>query len=118
MGWLHVSDEILEQSPSVNTAVEQLLATTPPVHLVPPAVSRANRINSNGPFPAPVKVEECRNRTIPGRAGNVTVRVCVPDEIRGVYLHLGFHAFPTAIAQMAVEAQLAFVERAGTREAV
>jgi acetyl esterase len=88
MSWVQVSDELLEQSRTVNDSIEQLLAAAPPVHLVAPAVSRSQRTSGTGAFPAPIKLEQCRNRTIRGRAGDITLRVCLPDEIRGVYLHL------------------------------
>lgn len=88
MAWVEVSDELLEQSRLVNDSVEQLLAGSPPVHLMAPAVTRAHRANGTGPFPAPIKLDECRNRTIRGPAGAITLRLCVPQEIRGVYLHL------------------------------
>lgn len=88
MSWVQVSDELLEQSRSVNNTIEQLLAAAPSVHTVAPAVSRRQRTDGTGPFPAPIKLEQCRNRTIRGRAGDITLRVCLPEEIRGVYLHL------------------------------
>lgn len=88
MSWVRVSDELLEQSRSVNAGIEQLLATTLPVHAEAPAVLRAQRANGTGVFPAPIKLDECRNRTIRGRDGDITVRTCVPEVVRGVYLHL------------------------------
>lgn len=88
MGWVQVSDELLEQSRTINAAVEQLLAASPSVHLVPPAVTRAQRANGTGAFPAPIKVDACQDRTIAGRGGDITLRIYLPDEIRGVYLHL------------------------------
>jgi acetyl esterase/lipase len=44
-------------------------------------------------------------------AGNDAELLVYPESIHG------FHAFPTQIAQMAIEAQLAFVQRAVTAEA-
>ena len=42
-------------------------------------------------------------------AGNEAELLVYPESIHG------FHAFPTGIAQMAIEAQLAFVQRAVAR---
>lgn len=88
MSWVQVSDELLEQSRAINSTIEQLLAAAPSVHTLAPPVSRRQRSDGTGPFPAPIKLDQCRNRTIRGRAGDITLRVCLPDEIRGVYLHL------------------------------
>jgi acetyl esterase/lipase len=88
MSWVQVSEEILEQSRRVNATIEELLASAPPVQSVAPAVTRQQRANGGGVFPPPVKLDECRNRTISGPIGPLTVRVCVPERIAGVYLHL------------------------------
>ena len=88
MSWVKVSDELLEQSRKVNATVEEALASAPPVHMVEPAVSRAERLEGRGVFPAPVRLKEGQDRIIRGPAGDISLRVFVPEQPEGVYLHL------------------------------
>jgi len=88
MEWVKVSDEIVEESRNLNAMIEQFLATVPSVHTLAPAVTRAQRTAGSGVFPAPFKLEECTTRMIAGAAGNIPLRVLVPEHADGAYLHI------------------------------
>jgi acetyl esterase/lipase len=86
--WLEVSDEERQQAQAIVAMVEQVLATMPPVHTVEPAVSRHQRAEGNSMIPVPEKLDHAIDRTIPGRAGEIPLRMILPDDVGGVYLHL------------------------------
>ena len=71
-----------------NEQVEQMLATVPAVHTMPPEVTREARESGRGAFGPIVRSEMAQERTIPGPAGEIPVRVFEPDAVRGVYLHI------------------------------
>jgi acetyl esterase len=82
-------DAIDEQTANINAAVEKALASSPPIHTLDPALIRAQREAGKGPWGKLVLVDEAEDRVIPGPEGDIRIRVFVPDEVRGVYLH--FH---------------------------
>jgi acetyl esterase len=86
--WLEVSDEERQQAQAIVAMVEQVLATMPPVHTVEPAVSRRQRAEGNSMIPVPEKLDHAIDRTIPGPAGEIPLRMIVPDDAGGVYLHI------------------------------
>jgi acetyl esterase len=81
-------DEVLAETRALNDELERLLARTVPMHTVPPEVTRRMRREGRGVFPPPVFLEQARTETIPGRGGEIPVRVLEPAEPRGVYLHM------------------------------
>ena len=86
--WLDVSDEEREQARNIVTMVEQVMATLPSITAVEPAETRRQRAEGNAVLPVPEKVDKAIDRTIPGPAGEIPLRMIVPDDVRGVYLHL------------------------------
>jgi acetyl esterase/lipase len=81
----------LEETRQFNAALEELLSTMPPVYTVPPEVTRRAREEGTGTFPAPVVLEQGVDRVVPGRSGDIPVRVFLPPEgsaVLGVYLHI------------------------------
>ncbi|MCO5967805.1 alpha/beta hydrolase [Actinoallomurus soli] len=82
--------DVAEETRAFNDELAALYAAAPQLHEVddPPA-SRAARARGEGPLAPPGRLAEGRDRTIPGRAGPIPVRVFTPAEVRGVYLH--FH---------------------------
>jgi acetyl esterase len=71
-----------------NKTIEELIATLPPSHTRTPQEVRADR-ESGKSFMGPItRLDEARNRVVPGRERNIPVRVVVPPEVRGVYLHM------------------------------
>lgn len=79
----------IEEARAFNVALEELLAGAPSVHTVPPAETRKARAEGRGVFPAPEVVPEGRDRVIAGPGGELGLRVFVPPDPAGVYLH--FH---------------------------
>ena len=86
--WLEVSEAERQQARSIVAMVEQVIATLPPVHTIEPAVSRRQRAEGSSVLPAPEKLDHAIDRTIPGPAGVIPLRMIVPDDVGGVYLHL------------------------------
>jgi acetyl esterase/lipase len=81
--------DVAAQTHAYNQTLAQTLAAMPAAHeLDDPAASRAARARGEGPFPVPVRLEEGVDRTIPGRAGEVPLRVFTPPVVRGVHLHI------------------------------
>lgn len=78
----------LAEARQINDAVEQVLAGMPSVHTVDPVVTRRERAEGRGVFPAPERLDVARTVNVPGPAGDVPVRVLAPDRVDGVYLHL------------------------------
>jgi acetyl esterase len=71
-----------------NKRIEELIATLPPSHTMTPQEVRADR-DSGKSLMGPIKrLDEAGNRVVPGAERDVTVRVVVPSEVRGVYLHM------------------------------
>lgn len=83
-----VADAALEETRRFNAGLEELLATLPPVNTVDPAETRRARAEGRGIFPAPEVLPQGRDRTVPGRRGEVGLRVFVPEQVAGVYLHI------------------------------
>ncbi len=80
---------MLAETRAFNLQLEQVLATMPKVHELPPAVTRRARRAGGGALPAPVFLEQARTITIPGPGGELPLRVLEAPEARGAYLH--FH---------------------------
>jgi acetyl esterase len=81
-------DEI-DETRAFNRQLAGLMATIPPVNVVDdPVQIRKDRARGAGPFPVPVRLDEAVDRTVPGRAGDIPIRVFTPEVVRGVFLHL------------------------------
>jgi acetyl esterase/lipase len=81
--------DVAEQTRAYNQTLAETLAALPAHHeLDDPPASRAARARGEGPFPAPVVLDEGEDRMIPGRTGGVPLRVFTPPVVRGVYLHI------------------------------
>lgn len=78
-----------EQTRALNAQLAQLQATLPPLASVPIEATRRARNEGGGVFPAPVLLPQARELAIPGRAGELRLRVLAPErEPTGVYLHI------------------------------
>jgi acetyl esterase len=73
-----------------NTELERILAGQTPANAVPPEVTRAARREGRGIFPAPVFLDDARDLHIPGRGGDIRLRVIAPaaGTSTGAYLHI------------------------------
>ncbi|MEW2354342.1 alpha/beta hydrolase [Spirillospora sp. NPDC029432] len=88
-GCITTGADVADETRQFNAGVAELLAGQPPLEEIDDAPAiRAARENGTGVLPAPVRVAEAVNRTIPGRDGGVPVRVFRPEEVRGVFLHI------------------------------
>jgi acetyl esterase len=76
------------ETAAFNAELEKQLAAMPPLYNFPPSVVRQARESGQGPFGALVFVEWARERGIPGPAGEIPLRLFIPERVRGVYLHL------------------------------
>lgn len=81
--------DVAEQTRAYNQILAETLAKLPThAEVNDPPASRAARARGEGAFPAPVLLAEGVDRAIPGRAGDVPVRVFTPPLVRGVHLHI------------------------------
>jgi acetyl esterase len=84
-----VTPEALAETRAFNAQLDALLATQPSLHTLPVAVTRRVRREGGGIFPPPVFLPRARDLVIPSRAGDLRLRVVVPEgATRGVYLHI------------------------------
>jgi acetyl esterase/lipase len=81
-------EDELAEARQLNDMVEQVLAGMPSVHTVDPVVTRRERAEGRGIFPAPERLDVARTVIVPGPAGDIPVRVLQPDRVDGVYLHI------------------------------
>ncbi len=79
---------IPDDARSFASAVEGALASVPCITTRAPRAIRADREAGRGPFPAPLRLHEARDRLIAGPGGELRLRVFRPAEVSGVYLHL------------------------------
>ena len=88
--WLEpVSHVVAAEAIAFNEKLEAMLAKAPSIHTLPPALVRAARKEGKGLFGALVHVPEAKEISIPGRAGEIKLRVIrPPGEPKGVYLHM------------------------------
>ena len=71
-----------------NERLEKEMSAMPPLYKFEPQVIRDARAAGYSVF-GPVKhLDEARDRRIPGPAGDIALRVFVPDKAAGVYLHI------------------------------
>jgi acetyl esterase/lipase len=84
-----LDEAALAEMRAFNEELERLIATQELVNKVPPEVSRRIRREGRGIFPGPVFLPQARELTIPGRGGEIRLRILAPEEeATGVYLHI------------------------------
>lgn len=71
-----------------NRRLEELLAATPPLQTLPPQAIRDAREQGRGTFGPVVLSDMAQKRSVPGPAGEVGLRVFLPDRVGAVYLHI------------------------------
>jgi acetyl esterase/lipase len=82
------TDEMIAEARAFNAALEELLAKTPPVHVIDPAVTRRARAEGTSFYGPVERLDHGHDRTIPGPGGDLALRIFVPERVDGVYLHL------------------------------
>ena len=80
--------EMLAETRAFNELLAAALATQPSITTLPPAVTRHARREGRGVFPPLVFAEAARTMSIPGRGGEIALRIVEPESPRGAYLHL------------------------------
>lgn len=81
-------EAVSPETKEFNAKLEQMLAAVPPLTSMTPVELRA-AIAERGGFAGPiVRVDWGEDRAIAGPAGEIPLRVFVPEVVRGVYLHL------------------------------
>ncbi|MFC7396106.1 alpha/beta hydrolase [Chelatococcus sp. GCM10030263] len=73
---------------ALNAEIIAKLARLPDQWSLPPAVIREMRAEGGGAFPLPLRSPRAETLLIPGRAGEVPLRIIAPPDPRGVYLHI------------------------------
>jgi acetyl esterase len=100
-----------------NKRLERVLATMPPPHTRTPQEVREDR-ESGKSWMGPIKrLDEGQDRVVRGQGREISIRVFVPDEVHGVYLHMhggGFilcrpYHFDEALAETARKCKVAVV---------
>lgn len=85
MRMVTIDQDVAEETRAFNEKLAETLASVPRVYEVNDAVaSRAGF----GVFPEPVVLPQGVDRTVPGRNGDIGVRVLTPLTVHGVFLHL------------------------------
>jgi acetyl esterase/lipase len=64
------------------------MASMPSITSMPAAESRKLRLEGKSAFPVPEKLDVGADRTIPGRSGEIGLRVFTPPVVEGVVLHI------------------------------
>jgi acetyl esterase len=83
-----VTGAVLEETRQFNARLAELLAGAPPVNVLGAVETRRARAEGRSIFPAPQILPEGRDRAIPGRAGDLGIRVFLPEHVTGVFLHV------------------------------
>jgi acetyl esterase/lipase len=112
-----VTESALEETRQFNARLEELLAGQPRVDVVGAEETRRARAEGRSLFPAPEILPQGQDRTIAGRSGELAVRVFVPDQAAGVFLHIhgggwvlgGANQQDVGLWRLATEARVAVV---------
>lgn len=76
------------ETDAFNRKLEEELAEIPPLYTIAPPVIRAARAAGQSVFGPIKRLDEAQDRTIPGPAGDIPLRIFVPEKVSGVYLHI------------------------------
>lgn len=81
-------EAISEETRQANEQLANLLASIPGLHEQEAAAARREREEGRGWQGPVVTLDNGEHRSIPGPAGDIPLRVFVPETVNGVYLHL------------------------------
>ncbi|MBI5602414.1 MAG: alpha/beta hydrolase [Deltaproteobacteria bacterium] len=80
-------DSFDQEIAEFNESIHKILSELPPTYTQTPQALRDARERGEGLWPMR-RLEEVEDRSIPGPAGDIPLRVYVPNRVRGVYLHI------------------------------
>jgi acetyl esterase/lipase len=84
-----LDEAAIAEAREFNAELERALAAQRPVHLVPPEETRRARRDGRSIWPELVFLPQARDVTIPGRGGEIRLRVLAPEaEAAGIYFHI------------------------------
>ena len=76
------------ETAAFNERIEKELSVAPPLYRFQPQVIRDARAAGYSVFGPIKRLEEAQDRRVPGPAGDIPLRVFIPDKAAGVYLHI------------------------------
>ena len=85
---LFTPEAIAAETAQFNEQLRELMAGTPAIHEQEPEEIRAGREEGGGPFGEIVRLDHAEERSIPGPAGEISLRIFAPETVNGVYLHI------------------------------
>ncbi len=85
---LFTLEAIAAETAEFNAQLEDILAETPATNTVPVEQTRRAREEGSGIFGPVVLSDMAQERAIPGPGGPLTLRTFVPENPRGIYLHI------------------------------
>lgn len=106
-------DDALAEARAANDRLAATLAGGPPPGDVDLAEARRLRSTGGGPFPGPVRLPQAEDRTVPGPAGELTVRLLVPPDPMGACAFVHGGGFTTGAADQQDEPLWALAVRTG-----
>jgi acetyl esterase len=80
-------ESIDQETTRFNEGIQRILSKVPPTYTLAPQTLRDARERGEGLWPMK-RLKEVEDRSIPGPAGKILLRVCLPEEVKGVYLHI------------------------------
>jgi acetyl esterase len=91
-------DDAIAEARAANDRLGSVLSERTPPEDVDLAEARRLRSTGGGPFPGPVRLDLAEDRTIPGPAGDLTVRLLVPPDPVGACAFVHGGGFTTGAA--------------------
>jgi acetyl esterase/lipase len=76
------------ETATFNKKLEALLATMPPSHKMTPQEIRKERESGKSWMGPIIRLDEGQDRIVKGVNREIPIRVFVPDEVKGIYLHI------------------------------
>jgi acetyl esterase len=83
-----IGSDVIDETRRFNAEMERLIATQPAITEVEPEETRRARAEGRSIWPAPEILPQGTDRSIPGRDGDIGIRVFAPEGITGVYLYI------------------------------
>lgn len=85
---LFAPEAISRETAELNQGLVDIFAGAPPLNTLEPQVIRDAREAGKDWLPPIVRLDNAQQRTIPGPAGDIPLRVFVPERVDGVYLYM------------------------------